>query len=90
MIDRIFAPVLTFVMLIAGTAVLVASLLNGTPARDLQVAQGMSPEVIVLETVVVTGKREPATVAADSRVPASHAVATGSNARGLLLRHTRD
>jgi hypothetical protein len=90
MIDRIFAPVLTFIMLIAGTAVLVASLFTGTPARELRVAQGMSHDVIVLEPVIVTGKREPAPVAVESRVPASQSVATGADARGLLLRRARD
>jgi len=57
MIDRIFAPALTFAMLIAGTAVITSSLFGHTPGNDMQVAQGMPSSPIVLERVVITAKR---------------------------------
>lgn len=61
MIDRIFAPFLTFALLIGGTAAVASSLFmeQAAPAAAT-VAQSPAKAVIVLETVVITGKRKPA------------------------------
>lgn len=60
MIDRIFAPFLTFAMLIGGTAAVASSLFAEPAAPAPQVAQSPAKAVIVLETVVITAKRQPA------------------------------
>jgi len=60
MIDRIFAPFLTFALLIGGTAAVASSLFTEQAAPAPQVAQSAAKTVIVLETVVITGKRKPA------------------------------
>jgi hypothetical protein len=59
MIDRIFAPFLTFALLIGGTAAVASSLFTEPAAPTPQVAQGAAKAVIVLETVVITAKRQP-------------------------------
>jgi hypothetical protein len=59
MIDRIFAPFLTFAMLIAGTAAIASSLFAEPAAPAAPVAQSAAQTVIVLDTVVITGKRQP-------------------------------
>ena len=57
MFERIAAPALTFLLLIAGH-VAIASALLGTPAAQpaAEVAKAPAP-VIQLEAVVITGKR---------------------------------
>jgi hypothetical protein len=57
MIDRIFAPVLTFIMLIAGTATIASGLFNTPRADAVVAAQSVPAQPIVLETVVITAKR---------------------------------
>ncbi len=60
MIDRIFAPFLTFVMLIGGTAAIASGFFVEQPAAAAPVvAQSPAKTVIVLETVVITAKRSP-------------------------------
>ncbi len=91
MFDRIFAPLLTFVMLIGGTGA-VASALFFEPRPQALVAQGMPPEVIELERVMVTGKRAAlnavdAKVATTEKSPPASPAAEG---RGVLLRLPRD
>jgi len=84
MIDRIFAPVLTFIMLIAGTAT-IASGLFSAPRADVVVAQGMPTQPIVLETVVITAKR-----AAHTDKSASAIALVPAEGRGVLLHGARD
>jgi Flp pilus assembly protein CpaB len=61
MIDRIFAPFLTFALLIAGTATVLSASFADAPAPATAIAQrAAAPTVVVLETVVITGKRQPA------------------------------
>ena len=60
MIDRIVAPFLTFAMLIGGTAAIASSLFTEQAAPASQVAQSPAKTVIVLDTVVITAKRQPA------------------------------
>ncbi len=57
MFERIAAPALTFVVLIAGHVALASALL-GTPAAKpaAEVAKAPAP-VIQLEAVIITGKR---------------------------------
>jgi len=90
MIDRIFAPALTFVMLIGGTAA-IASALFFEPRPEALAAQGGTPQVIVMEKVIVTGKRSQLApqVAATEKIsppPASQA----AEGRGVLLRRAAD
>jgi len=89
MIDRIFAPVLTFVMLIAGTAA-IASGLFAEPRTDVLVAQGMP--TVVLETVIITAKRgDAASQAARTDKPAPAAVnLPAAEGRGVLLHRAQD
>ena len=84
MIDRIFAPLLTFIMLIAGTAT-IASGLFSAPRADAVVAQGMPAQPIVLETVVITAKR-----ANPTHNSASAVAVTPAEGRGVLLHGARD
>jgi hypothetical protein len=60
MIDRIFAPFLTFALLIGGTAAVASSLFTEQAVPAPKVAQSAAKAVIVLETVVITAKRKPA------------------------------
>jgi hypothetical protein len=91
MIDRIFAPVLTFVMLIAGTAA-IASGLFAEPRADVLVAQGMPSATVVLETVIITAKRgDAASQAAHTGKPAPAAVnLPAAEGRGVLLHRAQD
>ena len=59
MFDRIAAPALTFLVLIAGHVAIASALLGGAPATKpaVELAKNPAPAVVVLETVVVTGKR---------------------------------
>lgn len=88
MIDRIFAPLLTFIMLIAGTAA-IASGLFSTPRTDAVVAavaaRSMPAQPIVLETVVITAKR-----ASHTHKSASAVALTPAEGRGVLLHGARD
>jgi len=84
MIDRIFAPLLTFIMLIAGTATIASSLFSA-PHADVLVAQGMPTQPIVLETVVITAKR-----AAHNDKSASAIALPSAEGRGVLLHSARD
>jgi hypothetical protein len=84
MIDRIFAPLLTFIMLIAGTAT-IASGLFSTPRADAVVAQSMPAQPIVLETVAITAKR-----ASHTHKSASAVALTPAEGRGVLLHGARD
>jgi hypothetical protein len=85
MIDRIFAPVLTFIMLIAGTATIASGLFN-TPRADVVVAaQSVPAQPIVLETVVITAKR-----AHHTHKSASAVALTPAEGRGVLLHGARD
>lgn len=56
MIDRLFAPLLTFVMLIGGTVAMVSAMFY-EPRPEVSVVQS-APPTFTLETVVITGKRE--------------------------------
>ncbi|MBC7955298.1 MAG: hypothetical protein H7Y33_05435 [Cytophagales bacterium] len=88
MFDRIFAPVLTFVMLIGGTAAVLSALFF-EPRPEAMTARGMTHEVIVLERVIVTGKRsapDAKLATSDKNPPASQA----AEGHGLLLRPSRD
>jgi|PlaIllAssembly_1097288.scaffolds.fasta_scaffold2593000_1 hypothetical protein len=88
MFDRIFAPALTFVMLIGGTGAMVAAMFF-EPRPEVSVVQGMPPQTIMLEEVVITGKRaaaEPATKVKDKRTALAGQAAEG---RGVLLRQPR-
>lgn len=84
MIDRIFAPVLTFIMLIAGTAT-IASGLFSAPHADVPMAQRMPTQPIVLETVVITAKR-----VAHNDKSASAVALPPAEGRGVLLHGARD
>ena len=87
MFDRIFAPLLTFVMLIGGTGAVISALFF-EPRPVAVVTQGMPPAVIELEEVVITGKRS-AMTPADAKVATTEKAAPASQAsegRGLLLR----
>jgi hypothetical protein len=91
MFDRIFAPLLTFVMLIGGTGALVSALFF-EPRPEAIVTQGMPPEVIELEKVMVTGKRS-AMKAAETRIATTEKTPPASQAaegRGVLMRQPRD
>lgn len=88
MFDRIFAPLLTFVMLIGGTGAVISALFF-EPRPEAVVTQGMPPEVIEFEKVMVTGKRSAMKpvemkVAATEKTPSTRQAAEG---RGVLLRH---
>ena len=90
MIDRILAPLLTFVTLIAATAGFGSALLF-TPRSEVLLAQGMPTEPIVLEAVLITAQREKpqAQLAGSGKkapAPASHA----AEGRGVLLQRTRE
>ncbi len=88
MFDRIFAPLLTFVMLIGGTGAILSALFF-EPRAEAIVTQSVQPEVIELEKVIVTGKRSaPDTQLAtsDKKPPASQA----AEGRGVLLHQSRD
>ena len=87
MFDRIFAPLLTFVLLIGGTGAVLSALFF-EPRPEVLVTQGMPPEVIQLEKVMVTGKRSAmkaveAKVATTDKTP--HAI-QAAEGRGVLLR----
>lgn len=91
MFDRIFAPLLTFVMLIGGTGALLSALFF-EPRPEALVTQGMPPEVIQLEKVIVTGKRSAmkpveTKVATTEKTPPASLAAEG---RGVLLRQPHD
>jgi len=91
MFDRIFAPLLTFVMLIGGTGAILSALFF-EPRPEALVTQGMPPEVIQLEKVMVTGKRSAMNavetkVATTEKAPPARQAAEG---RGVLLRQPRD
>ena len=91
MFDRIFAPLLTFVMLIGGTGAVISALFF-EPRPEAVVTQGMPPQVIELEKVMVTGKRSAiapveSKVASTEKNPSATAAAEG---RGVLLRLPRD
>ncbi|MEO8152434.1 MAG: hypothetical protein ABI605_05140 [Rhizobacter sp.] len=90
MIDRIFAPFLTFVMLIAGTAA-IASSLFAQPSREVLVAQAAAPVPVRLETVVVTGRRKQAEpqVGHNEKTLAASASAVAEG-RGVLLHRAQD
>lgn len=86
MFDRIFAPLLTFVMLIGGTGAVVSALFF-EPRPEAVVTQGMPPEVIELEKVMVTGQRSAMAhvetqVATSEKTPPASQPAEG---RGLML-----
>ena len=87
MIDRLFAPLLTFVMLIGGTAAVVSAMFY-EPRPEVGVVQS-TPPTITLETVVITGKREAAEPAADKSATLSTGGAAAEH-RGLLLRQPRN
>lgn len=73
MIDRILAPLLTFVMLIGATGLIASSLFSPVRSADMQLAQGMPTQAIVLDTVVITAQRakpEPAVARPEKQVPA--------------------
>ncbi len=87
MFDRILAPALTFLMLIGGTLA-AASAMFYEPRPEVSVAQGMTGQAIVLETVVLTGKRPAKAAAAEKRAAApTHQAAEG---RGVLLHRAQD
>lgn len=91
MFDRIFAPLLTFVMLIGGTGAVVSALFF-EPRPEAVVTQGMPPEVIEFEKVMVTGKRSAmklveTKVATTEEAPSTSPAAEG---RGVLLRRTAE
>ena len=86
MFDRIFAPLLTFVMLLGGTGALLSALFF-EPRPEAIVTQGMPPEVIEFEKVMVTGKRS-AMVPVEAKVASTEKSPTMSQAaegRGVML-----
>jgi hypothetical protein len=87
MLDRILAPALTFIVLI-GSTIAFALALFYEPRPEVTVAQGMPTPPVVLETVVITGKRavKPATSAKSATAP-THLAAEG---RGVLLHRAQD
>jgi hypothetical protein len=87
MIDRLFAPLLTFVMLIGGTAAAVSAMFY-EPRPEMSAVQ-ITPPTITLETVVITGKRPAAEPVADKSAAVSSGGAAAEH-RGLLLRQPRD
>jgi hypothetical protein len=87
MIDRILAPLLAFVLLIAGTFAMGAAMFF-TPRGEAPLAQAAQPEVIMLEKVIITAPRE-----RSGALPAGHETRVSSHAaegRGVLLQRTRD
>jgi len=85
MIDRIFAPLLTFIMLIAGTAAIASGLFSAPHADAVVAAQSVPVQPIVLETVVITAKR-----AGHTHKSASAVALTPAEGRGVLLHGARD
>ncbi|HET7792937.1 MAG TPA: hypothetical protein VFL64_06095 [Rhizobacter sp.] len=89
MLDRFFAPLLTFATLIAGTIGFASALATYTPRNDeVLLAQGMPPEVVMLERVEIVARREQPTaqVAADTTKKATPA----PESRGVRLLRARD
>ncbi|MBX3622791.1 MAG: hypothetical protein KF891_22720 [Rhizobacter sp.] len=92
MFDRIFAPALTFLMLIGGTAAIASGLFAAPPAApDTALAQAATQAPLMLEKVVVVVKRADAERAAAAyeqrqKMPAAQA----AEGRGVMLRQTRD
>lgn len=92
MIDRIFAPVLTFLVLLVGTVGLMAALLT-KPVLDTSLAQGMpaSSPVIMLEPVLIVGKRdETAAATAPARDMQRASASQAAEGRGVMLSPVRD
>lgn len=59
MFERIAAPALTFLVLIAGHVAIASALLGGAPTDKpaAELAKAPAPVVVQLEPVLVTGKR---------------------------------
>ena len=91
MIDRIFAPLLTFVMLVASTAAFAAILLASPRTEETVVAQGMPPAAVMLETVVIDVKRTPAApqVAGDDK-PSPAPASQPAEGRSVLMHRAAD
>lgn len=87
MFDRILAPALTFIMLIGGTLA-AASAMFHEPRPEVSMAQGMPSQAIVLEPVVITGKR-PAKAAATEKSAAAPTY-QAAEGRGVLLHRAQD
>lgn len=90
MFDRIFAPALTFLMLIGGTAAIGSGLFTTPRAELVAAAQRPAPAIsqppLMLERVVITAKRsqaEPDTQPAPAHKAPARQAAEG---RGLMLR----
>lgn len=88
MFDRIFAPALTFVMLLGGTGAMVAAMFF-EPRPEVNIVQGMPPQTIMLEEVVITGKRAAAEPAAKAREKRTAQASQAAEGRGVLLRQPR-
>ncbi|MBC7995899.1 MAG: hypothetical protein H7Z15_21950 [Rhizobacter sp.] len=91
MFDRIFAPLLTFVMLIGGSGAILSALFF-EPRPEAIVTQSVQPQVIELEKVIITGKRSTmkaveSKVATTEKTPSASQAAEG---RGVLLHQPRD
>lgn len=88
MFDRLFAPALTFVMLIGGTAA-IGSGLFATPRAELVAAaqaQRAAPVAhVMLEPVVIVGKR--ADLARDAGLPQPASATPAAEGQGVRL-HT--
>ena len=82
MLDRFFAPMLTFVTLIAGTVGFGAALMidNGPGRAERVVTQGMSPAIVELERVEVVARRDQLTL--------PHYEAFGRGQAGQVTRQT--
>lgn len=62
MLDRFFAPLLTFVTLIVSTIGFAAALVNRPERGETLVAQGMSPAVVEMERIEIVARRDQLTL----------------------------
>lgn len=98
MFDRIFAPALTFLMLIGGT-VAIGSGLFATPRAELvaaaqrpaaSTATSPAPAPLMLERVVITAKRTQVDATDAQPTPAQPAPRQAAEGRGVMLRTQQD
>lgn len=94
MFDRIFAPALTFLMLIGGTAA-IASGLFATPRADVEIARTTAPDPaaspLMLDKVVVVVKRADAQRAlADWDRHQQKPGGQAAEGRGVMLHQPHD
>ncbi|MGY4828244.1 hypothetical protein ACVNIS_06685 [Sphaerotilaceae bacterium SBD11-9] len=92
MLDRFFAPLLTFVTLIAGTVGFAAALTYTPRTDEVLLAQGMPPEVVMLERVEIVARRKQPTarVAGDTKKAAPASDSHAAEGRTVRLLRARD